>query len=568
MRARRWWSIHHWWVVGCLAAAALALGIVGFRSYFGPGGRPFTDVLYLSLQLFVLESGSVAGPLPWTLEVARFLAPAVGAYAVAALVLQIARDEISGLQARFRRHHVVVCGLDMGAPLARQVRAGGTPVVVIEPDEDHPEIEGCRDRHVTVLVGDSRDEHVLRKAGVRRAQRVYVLTPQDEVNMRTAEQVRLLAESGATRAGEEPLRVLVHLGDAQLANLLAARELGRTSAGVVRLDFFDIHSATARALLGGLSGALVPGPDGRAHIGVVGLGRLGTQLVVQAGRTWLADLHDPDDRLLVSVADTDVAAKLRWLTRRYPVLDRTCELRPVELPTDPGGLVDRAALDSRGWPPISCVFVCWHDDVQGLGVSIALHESLGGQVPVVARAHGSDLAALLPTRGATLPRLRVFDPVEMTCRPGMILAGPHEQLARAFHETYVRQRAVAGDAADDNPSMTTWDRLSEEKKESNRSQAEDVGAKLATLGLTVAPLSDPGAELVRFSTDELDQLAELEHVRWCRTASADDPDNVPWSELPEDRRDIDRVFIRRLPALLATVGLQIEPDRRAHPGPG
>ena len=71
-----------WILVALLGLAAFVLGVVGFTGFFAALGEPrsFWDVLYLTLQLFILESGSVSGPVPWELEVARLLAPTVAAY--------------------------------------------------------------------------------------------------------------------------------------------------------------------------------------------------------------------------------------------------------------------------------------------------------------------------------------------------------------------------------------------------------------------------------------------------------------------------------------------------------
>ena len=48
----------------------------GFHGYYQSRGEPgtFWDLVYLSLQLFTLESGSVTGELSWPLQVARLLA--------------------------------------------------------------------------------------------------------------------------------------------------------------------------------------------------------------------------------------------------------------------------------------------------------------------------------------------------------------------------------------------------------------------------------------------------------------------------------------------------------------
>lgn len=561
LRFHRWWVASHWWVLAALVAVSVVLGAVGFRTQAPPGERGLTEVMYRSIQLFALEGGNVddGAPAPWTLDVARFLAPAVSAYAVVALVLRIASAELVGLATRLRRRHVVVCGLGLGAALVRQLAAERRSVVVVEPDGAHPAIEELRVRHVPVLVGDPRDAAVLRRAGVPRARQVYVVTTHDSLNIKVAEQIRALVR--ADRRAAEPLRVLVHLADAQLAGMLSAAEIARATApgtAGVRVDFFNVHASGARALLGHFPQALV-GSDGRApHVGIVGLGRLGSQIVVQAGRNWLADEHAEGERLTVTVADVGAGEKLDWLLRRHPFLGRTCTFRSVALPADPAGLVDRAMFEQPGSPPIGCVFVCWPDDAQGIGVSVALHGSLGGGVPVTVRIYDPDLAALVPRDAALDGSLRVFDQLERTCRPDEILAGALEQLARSFHDTYLRDRAASGDTPASNPSMVGWDLLPDRLRDANRAQAEHVAVKLAAIGCSMVPLTEGPVEPFELMPDEVELLAEMEHERWCESASADDPDTVAWSELSDDRREIDRLFVRRLPALLATVGLRIE----------
>jgi hypothetical protein len=59
-----------------LALIALVLGYIGFSRHAIVGTKPALDRLYLALQLFVLN-WSPEGGIPFTLDVARFLAPAV-----------------------------------------------------------------------------------------------------------------------------------------------------------------------------------------------------------------------------------------------------------------------------------------------------------------------------------------------------------------------------------------------------------------------------------------------------------------------------------------------------------
>ena len=80
-RVRPLWEAVEWPLVVLLALLALGLGIDGFRQHLGATGQSnsASDVLYRTLQLFVLESGWDSRGVNWEIEVARLLAPAVAA---------------------------------------------------------------------------------------------------------------------------------------------------------------------------------------------------------------------------------------------------------------------------------------------------------------------------------------------------------------------------------------------------------------------------------------------------------------------------------------------------------
>ncbi len=154
-----------------------------------------------------------------------------------------------------------------------------------------------------------------------------------------------------------------------------------------------------------------------------------------------------------------------------------------------------------------------------------------------------------------------------------------EQLAQAIHERHRHDRAAAGETQATNPLLAPWQQLTEEQRELNKSSADHVAVKLATVGCTLAP-APPDATVVPLTTSEIELLAQLEHQRWCQertrqgwqTGSKHDPttrthpDLVPWSQLAEDRRQIDRDHIQAIPDLVASIGLRIvhKPTER-HP---
>ena len=56
-------------------------------------------------------------------------------------------------------------------------------------------------------------------------------------------------------------------------------------------------------------------------------------------------------------------------------------------------------------------------------------------------------------------------------------------LARAIHQDYLSIQANMGITLQTNPCLVPWDELSENIKESNRRQADDIGKKLKSRSL-------------------------------------------------------------------------------------
>lgn len=145
----------------------------------------------------------------------------------------------------------------------------------------------------------------------------------------------------------------------------------------------------------------------------------------------------------------------------------------------------------------------------------------------------------------------------------------HERIARAIHEGYRADQA--GRKPPDDPAMAEWEELPEHLRESNRRQAAGIFEKLSAIGCTVREVSDREVELFSFTEEEVERLAEMEHDRWVAERRADGwspgeerdviakitPYLVSWEELPDDAKEWDREPVRRIPELLAGVGLEV-----------
>jgi hypothetical protein len=159
------------------------------------------------------------------------------------------------------------------------------------------------------------------------------------------------------------------------------------------------------------------------------------------------------------------------------------------------------------------------------------------------------------------------------------VTGELETLARAIHDAYRRRSVAKGSASGDDPSLAQWEDLPETLRESNRHQAADIDRKLAAVSCHARRSDgDEGPPGFRFSPGEVELLAQMEHDRWAeerRSAgwvygptkdveTKRSPYLVPWEDLSEEVRDLDRDTVRGIPRFLARLGFVVA--RRRDPG--
>jgi len=574
---RRLGWIFEWPTIATCAVISIVLGYIGFAQMYEALGekQDFWGKLYPSLQLFVMESGAVTGPVTWPLQVARFLAPAVTLVTAAKAFAVVFGEQVRRLRLRLTHGHTVVCGLGRkGLLVTEELRRSGERVVVVERDESDPGLLAARDCGALVLLGDAAEAGVLRRAGLARARRVLAVCGDDGVNATVAVHAPALCSERRSR----PLDCVVHIVDGHLCRLLKEQELRGDARCAVRLEFFNAFDLGARVLLrhhppfdsDSATGGVAP------HIVVVGCGTMGSSLVGQAARQWWQSAREDGRRLTITIVDLAAATRCDAIRVRWPRLAACCDLVPVELDVTSPQFERGAFLegDRTGRPAVGTVYVCLDDDARGLTAALAVHASPHGRgVPIVVRTSElSGLARLTATSMGGFENLSCFPVLAAVCMPERLFAGTHETLARAMHEEYVADQLRDGATIRDNAALVPWEQLADDLRESNLREADHIVTKLAAVGCDVAPMSDWDAEDFLFTPDEVERMAEMEHARWMSERLAagwsydqgpKDPERktnpflVPWDDLPEDERENDREAVRDLPRLLGSVGLQV-----------
>ncbi len=547
-----------WPLMALLAITAFVLGYIGFSSHLGDE-RPVMDLVYLTLQLFTVESGNSAGAAPpMSLEIARFLAPATTAYALGRALLRVFRDEIERWRLRRQQGHVVVVGLGwLGLAAAEKLMQQERSVVAVSLDLGEEAAAFVRRSRVPVVIGDARNPEVLRDAGVDRANHVVILAGADE----TSAEIALTVKAVVHEQDESSLICLAHIGDPHLCQMLRSETLADHRMNGFRLEFFNIAEEAAGIMLDEHAAFL---EDERpACIGVVGNGDIAKAIVVEATRTSVSASSEP---LGIVLAGSQQMS--RRLATRYPQVTHRAN---IDLMPVPDGPLEKDLIEKLSGCDV--VFVCLDDETAAISMSLDLVERIAAVPVVVALGPWSGLAEMVATGPSTTRAIHPFLVFERVLGTGLLLAGVGEKLARAVHAAYLERR-YQGSVDEDDPALADWRDLREEYRASSRAQAAHLGVKLRAIGCGLAPLSDWEAPEATLTDEEIEVLGTLEHARWVderieagwRPGPRDpeaktSPYLVPWEELvgedSERVKDLDRLAASAIPSLLARAGYRL-----------
>jgi hypothetical protein len=150
-----------------------------------------------------------------------------------------------------------------------------------------------------------------------------------------------------------------------------------------------------------------------------------------------------------------------------------------------------------------------------------------------------------------------------------------EALARAIHEDYVASATTDEDSMVGPDRLLPYEALSEEAREANRSQADDLATKIKMIGATIVPADRVLPGEFAFTPAELERLSRHEHARWMREkrnagwrygpsvdpVARTHPCLVGYDRLPHEEKAKDRQAVERIPLLLGHLGLRIARHR-------
>jgi hypothetical protein len=400
--------------------------------------------IYLTVQLVSMNSGAVAEPIPLALDIARFGLPVLTLLTAIQAFIGIFKDQVRAIQLSLLRGHVIICGLSRkGLLLATRFHQQGTQVVVIEQDEDNPWIEVCRKLGLFTLIGDASEPAMLLNAGLHRSRGLFAVCDEDGINADIAMQAKALLNrdhSAAKKAGrggagkaresqESPqFHILMHNASPQLVGLLHLYVRHQVHSNALIIPF-NVYERAAFQLLDQYPAWehdwIKNGKE--PHILMVGLGRMGENIILHAAEKWAAQRGGPEARLHFTILDRHAREKVESLAVRHPGLSDQCVLTHLQMDIDSADFERGAFLfNSQGELEVDRIYICIDNDSFGLhaGLMLRLQIPAGVEIPIVIRmSEETGLARLLEEHRNQLGEYRslvAFGYLDHTCTPDLL----------------------------------------------------------------------------------------------------------------------------------------------------
>lgn len=562
--------VWQWPVLVGLGLLVVILGTIGFLQSGDEKTKAvgILDAIYDSLRLFHLHCEFSGRPLPWELQVARFLAPLVVGFAVVKAFLTVAHGHHRVLLHQSKSGHVVICGLGRkGLQLAKSFREQGKWVVVIEKDVNNELLQECENEGILYWIGDAGHLIQLKKARVHCAELLIAVTGDDGKNAEIAIRAAEMCRHRSSQIND-PLRCIVHIVDPQLRNLFRERRIFNKTGDRIQATIFDFYESCALALfqehaIDGGSG-ISPGSNTSVRLVIVSFGQMGESVLLQAARIG----HFADGRKVrATVIDPDATRLKQNFNFRYPNFDQASETEflntEFETP-EVAALIKQLCSESDS---VLTFAVCCDDDSRSMRAALYLKSQLKDRkATILARLSTANGLTTLLSNDQTnespnkyvaasplVDGIEPFGLLERLCVPGTVLNQELDHQAMKIHQDFVgretKRLSNAGLPPRDDAGVQPWPSLEDEFKNSNRQQALHLQIKLRAICCRSADTGkqQSGEEVVASFTDvkEIELLAQMEHARWCAERWLAGWEPAPTTDRP-NRKSADLVLWDRL----------------------
>jgi voltage-gated potassium channel Kch len=567
---------YEWFWLAGLVIATLILGIFGFWNL--DNSQSLSNIIYNVMRLFILDN-EFTGTIPLELEIARFMAPSLLAYAGLKAFLLFFQENIQVFRLKYFKNHVVICGLgEKGFYLAQDFINNGNDVVIIEKDSKNEFLPSIVLKKAIIIVGDATDKELLQEARVHFSDSIIIVCGDDGVNVEIAVHAYNLVNSQTLKLGDSTTKVkcYVHLVNLNLRAILKRHAIFTNPQDVYELDFFNSYENAARLLFRKYPidriASINPSTD-QIHLIVIGLGKMGQNILIQAAKVCQ---YATSSKIRITVVDREAEMKVNSFKRFNPHFTKVVDLYHEKLDVLSPNMARAAFLNDVNSPSITIFIICLNNDAIGLTTALTLSKSFENEkTPILVRMEDyAGLATLLYEYDFVKEHpIYPFGMTRDIVSREILLKESLDSLAKIMKYEDDFEKTATYIPDDLEPIIDSWASLSDNVKESTRHQADHLEIKLRNIDCIVEKVENRAVQVYQLTSKEVEELSKLEHARWMAERRLDgwthtkgeenintktSPYLVPWNELPEKKKGTYRQLVRKIPELLADYGLEIQ----------
>ena len=386
-------------------------------------------------------------------NIAQFLAACATILATIQGFWKQIREKYDLIRLQQTSGHIVICGLgDKGMRLMNIFTEKGFRVVIIEAQKDHPDIAGCRERNVVVMIGDAADGVVLDEANTAKAKYLFAVSGDDNTNINIAHQGENLAEA-AHKAGEKIfLRCYVHVVRSSLRNIFARHELFAKTYDYFDATIFNVYETSARVIFEKYPPDFYAGRQRLSTdtipIVVIGFGIMGENIIKQAARI---GHYAQWTKLGISIIDNN---NIKERSEKFIALYGNGKTPPSFVvpdininfvDCDPECLLSSADITgTAGQKPVA-VYIAVDDDSAGISLALRIRRMLDSDTTPVIVCMRSSLSELIKGKEAQFvvdQNIHGFNINAAACDYQVLIEEITDELAQTIHSTYVNAQIL------------------------------------------------------------------------------------------------------------------------------
>jgi hypothetical protein len=561
-RKQKIFQEYDWIIYLLVAGLAYVLGFWGYKLYFEGRGNQgaLLDAAYYAFDLFRMKYIG-HDPIPWQLNVARFLAPITTLLAALKVFLSLIYKKVAEITLPFWKNHAIVLGIDsVNKHFIYAMLDKGMQTVCIDNGNGATPHDELWEKGAIVLTRDLYDDSFFKNIGITKAQFFFAFTAEDEINLSILD---LLAEfmAQAAPARSDPLKFFIRISDPYLQLLCRNNSVFAKGSDQFTARLVNFSQQAARLIIHQypLEGAEY---NKNPHTLLVSSGNVAINFLIRAAMT---GQYPQGKKLQVTFCHPEATRLCGRLKVIFPGLEELLRLKIID--NHPETLTPRDWLALQDASEFTSIYVAQERDVDAVSIAQSLAPVMPLSLMIVAiLSQGAKLVNFFSPDILRHKNINIFSIINELGNWEAIVGESLDKLARAIHEDYCRNMGQRGETADTNPTLKSWDRLEESLKEANRNQADHIPVKLRTIGCQIVSWEDREIDFT-FSPREILLLEEMEHQRWVtdkimsgwKCGLVKDPIKrlqpllIPWDELSSAEKQKDRDAVLNIPNILKIV---------------